>query len=244
MENMVSSAPRNLRAVVELVNALTDLGDTERAFAIATDAIEKVEGRRARDTYNDLSEYETWIYRAQADALESMGKWREAERAAKISAKRPGRGNNVINLALFYNRLDRPNDALRTIGTLSGTNSFGRMMVYLARLGAAVSKNNKDAERESLSYLRAHQADALWCFQEALVVSGRLEEAAKLLISRLSDPRLRGDALEAVQLYSDSPMTDRRRLWQQRWQLVVARADVQMAIFAVGRMERFSLPEN
>ncbi len=113
----------------------------------------------------------------------------------------------------------------------------------MARQVATLEKLSRDTVgvKNALEYMREHQADAWSTFQTALVDANELEAAASLLIRRLKDPALRGDALSEMQDYRDGALSPVARTLAQRWRQVKARPDVQAALAEVGRIEKVSL---
>ena len=119
--------------------------------------------------------------------------------------------------------------------------SYGAMALRSVQLRAAIGLGDTAASAAALAWIRDHHADAEDVFQRSLIFAGRLDEAARVLIAHLKDPDRRTEALVAVQDYLPSPMTQRQREWDARWNQVRARSDVRAAIASVGRVERFAL---
>jgi hypothetical protein len=74
-----------------------------------------------------------------------------------------------------------------------------------------------------------------------LILTNKLDEAASLLIQRLSDPEMRQDALLDVQDYLQVAVSPDDRLIAERWALLRSRQDVVDAVAQVGRIERVPL---
>jgi hypothetical protein len=110
------------------------------------------------------------------------------------------------------------------------------------RYAAALQKGDTQIANESLTYLVEHRNDALNMWQWTLVRANRLDEAAALLIERLRDPTLRGEALDDLQDYANPPQQAQRAVWNARWLEIRNRPDVRHAIDAVGRIEKFRIP--
>ena len=68
--------------------------------------------------------------------------------------------------------------------------------------------------------------------------SGDLDGAAAQLIAQLKDTEKRGAALAEVQDYRRPPVLPRMLESRERWNNLLARADVTAAIDEVGRRER------
>lgn len=76
---------------------------------------------------------------------------------------------------------------------------YGDMQADAQKFDAALQRNDSVQIKTTLGFLREHQKDALGTYQSALTNADRQDEAAKLLIARLADPRQSSAALIAVQ---------------------------------------------
>ena len=98
--------------------------------------------------------------------------------------------------------------------------------------------NKADAYLERiLAQVDGHESRAT----RALVWAGKLDAAAELFIRRLSDPRLRGNALLAAQVRHESVPLSGDALYRDRWRALLEREDVQAAIKAVGRVQSYAV---
>jgi hypothetical protein len=177
-----------------------------------------------------------------------LGRWDDAVIQMKAASrlKEGGSANvsQVINLGELYNRLERPADAradLKEVGTMS---SFGEMERADAELSAALQLGDSAESTRLLDYMREHQDEAIASYEDALIMANRLDDAAKLLISRLEDPEKRIPALMAVQHYDESgppASLPRARELTRRWTEVTSRADVRSAIAKVGIIGTYAL---
>jgi hypothetical protein len=69
-----------------------------------------------------------------------------------------------------------------------------------------------------------------------------LDEAAKLLITRLRDPALRSDALVDAQEFLKPVPTPANLVLHERRHALLARKDVRAVVAKYGRTEQFLLP--
>jgi hypothetical protein len=93
-----------------------------------------------------------------------------------------------------------------------------------------------------LEFLLEHREDSLQTYQRDLVSVNRLDEAARLLISRLENPEQRLGALMEVQQYQEYPSSPVRAAeWQRRWKAVCERPDLKHAIAKVGNIGAYPL---
>ena len=251
LQELSAASPRVLMLKSERVMAFVEAGRYTRAIAaadevLAANATAEVAARR----YDDGDEQFGWILDYRAHALMGLGKWDDAEKYMKTAAARPedGRPNvsNTINLAFLYASLGRSQDAVKTLGDLAkpgdGASEYGKMQVQLVLLRAAVARKDAAAVSAALDELRATQSTSPGTLQQALLDANEIEEAARLLISRLQNPQQRSAALVDVQEYKQAPPTPADKLTHQRWGTLRARKDVRDAVAAVGRIEKFPLP--
>ena len=149
--------------------------------------------------------------------------------------------SQLINLGGLYADLGLPDKAADTIVELGNMSPFGRMQLESVKLRIAVAKNDAAAIAASMDYQREHRADAIATWEDALLLCGKLDEAASLLIERLQKPAWRNAALVDMQHYADVTETPTEKLIHDRWNTVTARPDVQAAMQKVGRVERFHM---
>jgi beta-barrel assembly-enhancing protease len=247
MRELVLRSPRSLYAVVQLTYSMLYTGLYEDTLRTADEVIRRVEGAPAQEPpYDDMDQL-NWIQDNRARALAALQRWGEAEVAVRAAAERKEEGHrnvsNVINLAWFYARAGRSDEALAALLDVGQEMSpYGRMQMHAVRYTAAMQKGDVQIAKESFEYLDKHRNEALGTWQWTLVRANRLDEAAALLIDRLRDPLLRGDALDELQDYADPPRQSLATEWQARWVQIRNRTDVRNAIEAVGRVETFRIP--
>jgi tetratricopeptide (TPR) repeat protein len=248
MRSLVHRSPRSLGAVVQLTYSQLGAGLYDDMLKTADDVLRRIENAPAKEPPYDDMDKVIWIYDNRARALAGLQRWGDAEKEVRAAADRKEDGerntSNVINLAWFYAEAGRSDDALATLLDVGGMSKFGMMQMHGVRYAAALQKNDTEIANESLTYLVEHRNDALDTWQWTLVRANRLDEAAALLIERLRDPVLRGDALYDLQDYSNPPPQAQRALWNDRWRQIRDRPDVRKAIDAVGRIEKFRIPSS
>lgn len=250
LEKLAAESPRLLALRYELLFALGDAGQFQRALKMADEVLAGQPGAPFESLYDDSAEYANWIFDARAQALLGLGKWPEAQRYFEQAAARLEKGqpnvSNAINLASLHARFGRSRQALDALGPMvlddKGVSGYGGMQVQHVLLLASLASHDKVATQSALDFMRENQLDALSTFQSALLSANALDEAASLLVRRLKDPALRADALAEVQDYRLPPMTPADRTVRQRRQVLMARNDVKAAVAEVGRLEQFSIP--
>ncbi|HME91994.1 MAG TPA: hypothetical protein VKE49_11260, partial [Myxococcaceae bacterium] len=200
----VAAAPRSLIAVQLLAWSLLKGRKYREVLRLTDEALDRL-GSSESSPYDDAALEQPWVMNTKARALEALGRWNEAvdelERASRLPENGQPNISQTINLAHLYCRLDRPKDALAVLSTVKEASPYGWMEIAEARASAAIETQDAAALESALTYLREHQADSPETFQEALTRAGQIDEAARVLISRLSDPNLRGEALLSVQKY-------------------------------------------
>ena len=236
--------PRSLKSMVRLIGILRHSGRFKEALQVADFAIERQEAE-GQAAYDDYERYYVWVLNDRAYALYSLGRWDAAalqmESASRMSEDGDPNVSQLFNLALMYSDLGRPEETLAALKKAGPASPYGNTVAQDARLKAAVQLKDTKAVNEALQFLSEHRQDSMSNYQEALLYADREEEGAKLLISRLVDPRLRGGALLAIQQYAEETLPPQVVLAKRRWQALIARPDVQDAIRAVGYVRRYPL---
>ncbi|MBX9745854.1 MAG: hypothetical protein K2X34_03065, partial [Hyphomonadaceae bacterium] len=150
--------------------------------------------------------------------------------------------SQVINFASMLSAEGRPQDALEVLRTVGSASDYGDMWIAAVRACAASQLGDSDLRDTALSFLRENADDNISAAARGLLCANDLDRAAALYIRRLADPEQRGDALLALQRYTQPPnVLPHNRALAERLEQVRARADVQAAIAAVGRIEEVPL---
>ncbi len=197
----------------------------------------------------DFGKESKWLLDTRTRILALMGRWDEVE-AAQIKARDVALKEGVdqvsqkINLADLYNRLGRPQDALKELSDLKmeGASIYGKMVAEQVRACAYAVQGDKEKLKTSLDTLRAHQDDAPRLLSDALVCTGDEDGAAALLIARLDDPDLRGSELGRDQTYLPAPHpTAFDQMIAAHDANILKRPDVQAAIAKYGVIETYPI---
>lgn len=109
------------------------------------------------------------------------------------------------------------------------------------RIAIADQLGDEAEVARQLADIGSHRADSLPAYQQALISANHLDDAARVLISRLQDPSQRIDALMEVQHYAEFPLPPRSREIRRRWQTLIQRQDVREAIDRVGKTGSYPL---
>jgi hypothetical protein len=219
----------------------------EDMLKTAADAMSRIQAAPAKEPPYDDMDKVIWILDNRARALAALQRWSEAEKEVREAADRKEGGDrnvsNIINLAWFYAEAGRSDEALATLLDIGqDMSAYGFMQMHGVRYAAALQRGDAQIANESLAYIVEHRNDAMDLWQWTLVRANRLDEAAALLIERLRDPMLRGQALDDLQDYANPPPQAQRAVWNARWIEIRERPDVRRAIDAVGRIEKFGIP--
>jgi beta-barrel assembly-enhancing protease len=253
LDKVAEASPRLLEPRASRIHDFVEAGHQEQAIAAADAVLAQIPTpEAARERYTDTGEWFPWLLDHRAQASARLGKWDDALEYLRRAALLPEHGgtnvSNAINLATLYADLGRTEEAIRALGELPSagrtTSPYGRMQVQAVRLRVALAKKDSGTAKSVLDAMRANQDDALLTFQEALLVAGKLDEAAAVLIRRLQDPKLRSSALYDVQDYQQIVPSPVMKQVEARWRVLRARKDVQEAVGRVGRIEVVPLPRS
>ncbi|MBS0374820.1 MAG: DUF3857 domain-containing transglutaminase family protein [Proteobacteria bacterium] len=243
----IAEHPSAADAVVDAAHAYLVAGQPTEALAVCDAAIARVHGSHGTQAFDDYGKRYVWVLDLRSRALERLGRWDEAlaqeVEASHLTERGMPNVSQAINLAARYNELGRAKEARAALAAVGrDLSSFGRTQLEAERLLSAVQLGDGAETERALGYLKEHAEDSWSTYQSGLLAAGRTDEAAALLIARLRDPERRLDALVAVQGYADVPRGPFGAELARREAALIAREDVQQAITAVGRIDRYLLP--
>jgi tetratricopeptide (TPR) repeat protein len=237
--------PRLMEAQTALIRALRDSYRFREALDVADELLTRVDSSPVAP-YDDVAKSLPWAMDARSSVLRKMGRFDEAlaqlERAAKLSEEGEPNVSQAINLADLRNDLGHPKEALEALEGVTQVTPYGRMELEGTRAQAAVQLHDDAVLERSLTYLREHVDDAPDALESALLAANRLDEAAKVFISRLENPKQRIETLLNAQTFPETPRSPVDRIWHDRRRKLLNRPDVQAAIARFGRIERYELP--
>lgn len=244
LKKAMNDNPKSLGPAVQYCYALHTQGRFEEMLTLSDGIIAKVEKAGAKqDVYEDLDEL-NWIHNMKATALRALGKSEEA--AAVLAAWEDNPRNKsdsvsqAINLGFFYNELGRPNDALQAVNRMNDkdVSDYGRVQFQFVRFQAYQQLGKSDDARQVTAWLLEHKDDDMETAQNTLLESGDADGAAALLISRLKDPEQRSQVLAEIQVYAQTPRTERQKKLDAEREALLTRPDVVSAIGEYGRREK------
>jgi len=240
--------PDDMEVLVALTQSLVALKQSEEALRISGQVAEFVSEQQSQEPdgegpYTHMDQY-VWLLDQRAEALISVGRLDEALALRRELARMPeaGGGTNVsqvLNLAELLATMNRPAEALALLDQPGPKSPYGEMNVQLIRLVAAEQLHDHDAGTQAMDYLRAHRQDAPTRYLQALLYRDEIDEAASFVRDALASPARRGDMLYYVQRWPEDEKLPAYVPLQPRRRALLARADVQTAIDAVGRSETY-----
>lgn len=241
----VDGRPDDLDAKVQLTYALLDAGDHAGTIRLADAALATTSPEREDD--GTRSEAQAWLLNNRAVALYRLGRTQEAladmERARRQPKTRGPNINQTLNLGELHCASGRAEDARRMADAIEGgaVSDYGRMFQARVRLCAAWLLQDAKGMQRAFETIRKGRTHGESIHLDALMMLGRLDEAAQALIALLDSPKERADILRALQQYREvEPTPTLARLRAQR-DALLARDDVKAAIERVGRRERYDL---
>ena len=185
-------------------------------------AVGKASAPRAPLEYTDYPKQYVWILNYYADALGYVGRWTEAVAQLETASRMPEEGQDnisqVINLAELYATLGQAAAARQTLRRLPPRlTPYGDMQKAAVELESAVQLGDREEAVRALAFLRAHQADAPYTYEQALLGADLPDDAAQVLVVRLegSGNARRGAAERAAlrqRSHDGAPARPRRAL--------------------------------
>jgi tetratricopeptide (TPR) repeat protein len=242
----VARSPDVLEPVMVLAQQLILAHRYAEALQLLDAALKRAASLTAETKpYVDGGRYFPWLLDNRARALVGLGRFDEAVRqrveASRLQEQGQDNVSQMINLGWLYVELRRPTEALEALRKVGTPSNHGRAEIEGVRLRAALQLHDQSAAQEALEYLRAHGKEDVDSFQSALLAAGAMDEAADLMVQRLSKVESRTGALWALQDFAGGTDTPTSAEQRARWQQLRSTARVVAALESVGRVERYSL---
>ncbi len=237
--------PDRLQPVTDLQELLLETGQYQRVLAVSDAAVAAAEKGDGRKTWTDFDDRYIWVLDYRSRASKRMGRWDDAVRIESLAARLPENGginvSQAINLGALYAGLGQPDQAANAIVQLGDLAPVGRMQREYVKLRIAIEKHDQAGIDAAMAYLRKHRVADMQTWQDALLLRGRLDEAAALLIERLENPAWRSEALVEMQHYIPVTEPPMDKVIGDNWNAITARPDVLAAMRSVGRIESFPI---
>lgn len=234
VEEQSRREPANLKRIAYRVDHLRSLGRRDEAIALGGDYV----GRLQRgEAFDDAELSGPMLVVIQAAALSEVGRFDEADAALVKPVAQDKLTQSTARAALLL-ALDRPAEVLKVVDAADTAiaSPFGLMWLDELRACARHQLGDEGAAGKALDKLRKAWRDNPYALSGALLCTGRDDEAAQLMIRRLRDPALRGDALKA---FRDGPappvVTPRDAEIDARRRALVARPEVVAVMQEYGR---------
>ncbi|HZF17377.1 MAG TPA: hypothetical protein VE046_15685 [Steroidobacteraceae bacterium] len=239
-------SPKLMAIRNQLVQALIVANRPAEALRVADETLARIKTTTEVDpAFDDLDDQLNWAYDMRARALRLLGRWDEAlDQWMKGSTLTENGGVNVsqaINVGYYYCDLDRPEDARAIVAKVSNVSPYGALQLESVKHAAALLLHDDSEAARALKFIKDHQSDSPGTYQWALARANNVEVGAKLLVSRLKDPKLRTDALADVQQYAEVIEPAKNKEWATNFRVVVERPEVQQAIAKVGRAGHYNI---
>lgn len=231
---LAAEAPASLPLQRELVHGLLVAGRPDDALVLAARAL------AAPERFDDASDL-AWMHNLRAIAFRRLGRTADAVQELTLASAMEESGqpnvSQALNLGTLFADLERPADALATVARVEGMSGYGLLVQSTTRMRAELQLGRAAEAGAWLERIRDGREDGPLILLQALLVNGRMDEAAALLRTQLDDSDDRIAALEWCQEFlASEPLPGRRPVVEARRQLL-AREDVRAAVDAVGRIE-------
>jgi hypothetical protein len=235
-----------LELKIKVISALEHMHDYGAMLAVTDELVSELSATNyPRRLYTDYDENYRWILNLRAVALERMERRDEAVLVLQAASRlKEYGGQNVIqsvNLAALLCRLGRPAEALAAVAPITNATEFGDVLLSSVKLDAEVQLEDAERVGELLEILRTLRAYRPMEYIRALILTNQMDLAAQSLIEYLMNPSTRGAALAHVQDFAPYARLAREREYDEQWQALTARSDVQATIKKIGRVESYRL---
>jgi hypothetical protein len=231
--------PQFLSPAMPLLRSMPMLGMNEECIRMADATLDM----RSKGWSSDRRDLRFYIVDYKSSALWEIGQFQQA--IAELET--PGRSKPVhralrqIRIAWAYALAGYQAEALAAVRSLNIVDDYDWMEFETLLLVIAAQQQSEDATTLLLENLRKYSGPDFWTRQWALVAANRMDEAARTLTDNLRDPDRRLYTLINLQGYVEPTAAPWESSVQERWRALLARPDVQEAIAAVGRIEKYDI---
>jgi hypothetical protein len=236
----IAAEPKLLSPTVDASLRLFQLGRLDEARSVIEVALSKVAAGAA---FTDKADNLNWLYDNYARVLFALGRSEDAIAVMKAGVRAGESGtpnvSQTINLADFYLALNRPEEALAVLAPLDskGASPYGVLAAEQVRASAYALLGEREKSEASLDRIRARADDAPGLTLQTLLYCGRVEEAEKLALKYLADPKKREGILEMLHRTMAPPhATANGAKWGAQLKALGSREAVRQAVAAFGRI--------
>lgn len=232
----VEAYPELLAPAIALAESLLRAGRADDALLVIDThmtraALKTVTGEAFEDVLSETVHALT----TKALALAALERWDDAAAQLALAAKQTvskERSDDLYAVALLQARLGLSDSALATLKRV--TRRKPDPEADLVRFIVAQTRGDADAADAALDALVAAAGEASAQAQRALLIAGRTDAAARLLIRRLSDPAQRTPALLELQGMREQPWPGATPDWNVLTEALMSREDVRRSVDANG----------
>ena len=225
-----------LAPAVELAQALLHAGRQSEALLVidihmARSAFKSVIG----DTFEDGISETVRALTVRALVLISLNRYEEAAAALDLAAQQSLPGDRLadfLTVAELQAWLGLSDAALTTLER-SRSGAHGAR-AYFVRFIAARMHNDSPAEKRALALLMERASESPAEAQRALLMAGKIDAAADLLINRLNDPAQRPNAILELQRMDEQTWPAAKLDWRSQVRVLLSREDVLETVAATG----------
>jgi len=243
---LVTANPDKLEGANTLAELLLKLDRNEEALTVTSAAIRSYNSNSK--FFSDGDDQINWALDVQSRTLFALGRSEEAFAALGEGAGQKEHAapnvSQAINLADQYNLYDRPQEALKSVQTLDGSEAsdYGKMALADARACAFFQLADRENLAKTLKFMKENAGDGSQPYLNAMLFVGDLDAVAIEVIAELRNPQKRLYMLEFLQTYLPSHHpTKRESAIHAAWLAVRARPEVAAEISKVGRVESYPL---
>jgi hypothetical protein len=248
VDALLKTHPQFLAGPNAKAEILIALNRADEALAVIDAALAKT--ATGADAFEDQAEKLAWAHNTRQIALNRLGRRDEALDALAAGARVPDNGrpnvSQTLNLAVAQVQAGQAKAALTTVASvrLDLMSPYGRAVMLKAKTCAAAALGDAPLAQAARRELEALGDASRGASLDALLCTGDLDAAAKLMIARLADPANREPVLLELQItpparYPTAYGTTREARVEQLRQ----RPDVLAALEPVGRIVRYA-PED
>lgn len=243
LRDRAADAPTDLEAQTELFEAMLVMGLHEEILERSEPILQAID---AGDPAYQGQPMQNWIRNHRALALLRLGRVEDGLAQMRLASEisehgQVGNTSQVLNLAQLYGRLDRPQDALATLGRVDGMSDYGRMVQASVRHTASVRRGDAEAAAEALEFLREHRAKAPEQYLNALLFAEREDEAALAVVELLRSDSERSSTLRWLQDLKQPPVLKGEEPMRERWLRLRERQDVRTEVERWGSMGAYPI---
>lgn len=238
-----TAAPTDLEVQTELLETLLVMGLHTEALEISTPILQAMD---EGDPAYQSAHMHNWIANHRALALLRLGRVDEGLTQMIIASElsedqQTGNTSQVLNLAQLYGRLNRPEEALATVGRVAQMSDYGRMVEASVRHTASVRRGDADASAKALEFLRENRSKAPDHYLHALLTADMEDAATVAIIELLRSEDDRSGTLRWLQDLKQPPTLKGEVNLRERWLRLRKRAEVQAEVEQWGSMGTYPI---